>query len=76
MVRQPGLLRTCMVRSCAYPRWLKLDVFAADEEMNRDDKMMESAMLSCILGVMLKVHYSSLSYVSYCCCTMAMVVYP
>lgn len=46
-----------MVRSCAYPRWLKLDVFAADEEMNRDDKMMESAMLSCILGVMLKVHY-------------------
>lgn len=33
-----------MVRSCAYPRWLKLDVFAADEEMNRDDKMMESAI--------------------------------
>ena len=58
MVRQPGLLRMCMVRICAYPRWLKLDVFAADEEMNRDDKMMESAMLSCILGVMLKVHYS------------------
>ena len=58
MVRQLGLLRMCMVRSCAYPRWLKLDVFAADEEMNRDDKMMESAMLSCILGVMLKVHYS------------------
>ena len=56
MVRQPGLLRTCMVRSCAYPRWLKLDVFAADEEMNRDGKMMERAMLSCILGVMLNVH--------------------
>ena len=45
-----------MVRSCAYPRWLKLEVFAADEEMNRDGKMMERAMLSCILGVMLNAH--------------------
>jgi hypothetical protein len=37
-------------------RWLKLEVFAADEELIRDGKMMEKAMMSCILGVMLNFH--------------------